>query len=81
MNHNNSSANETTGVYFVIQRIDPEALYTCAELGALLRVHPKTVAKWARSGRITARGPQKKPLFWGQDVLQITWTPRGRRDD
>ncbi|MGE3620355.1 MAG: BldC family transcriptional regulator [Acidimicrobiia bacterium] len=32
----------------------PEALLTPSEVAALFRVNPKTVTRWARSGKITA---------------------------
>ncbi len=32
----------------------PDALLTPAEVAALFRVNPKTVTRWARSGKITA---------------------------
>src|SRR3954462_1500151 len=32
----------------------PEALLTPAEVAALFRVNPKTVTRWARSGKLTA---------------------------
>jgi excisionase family DNA binding protein len=31
-----------------------DALLTPAEVGALFRVNPKTVTRWARAGKITA---------------------------
>ena len=31
-----------------------EALLTPAEVAALFRVHPKTVTRWARAGKISA---------------------------
>lgn len=33
---------------------DPDTLMTPAEVGALFRVSPKTVTRWARAGKITA---------------------------
>lgn len=35
------------------QRV-PEALLTPAEVAALFRVNPKTVTRWARSGKLTS---------------------------
>ncbi len=32
----------------------PEALLTPSEVAALFRVNPKTVTRWARSGKLTA---------------------------
>jgi excisionase family DNA binding protein len=32
----------------------PDALLTPSEVAALFRVNPKTVTRWARSGKITA---------------------------
>lgn len=32
----------------------PETLLTPAEVAALFRVNPKTVTRWARSGKLTA---------------------------
>lgn len=32
----------------------PEALLTPAEVAALFRVNPKTVTRWARSGKLTS---------------------------
>ncbi|MHB1786528.1 MAG: BldC family transcriptional regulator [Acidimicrobiales bacterium] len=32
----------------------PDALLTPAEVAALFRVNPKTVTRWARSGKLTA---------------------------
>ena len=33
---------------------NPEALLTPSEVAALFRVNPKTVTRWARSGKLTA---------------------------
>jgi len=34
--------------------VDVEALLTPAEVAALFRVDPKTVTRWARTGKLTA---------------------------
>ena len=34
--------------------VDPEALLTPAEVAALFRVDPKTVARWANDGQLTS---------------------------
>ncbi len=36
------------------QDTTPDALLTPSEVAALFRVNPKTVTRWARSGKITA---------------------------
>ena len=33
---------------------DEEALFTPSEVAAMFRVNPKTVTRWARSGKISA---------------------------
>lgn len=33
---------------------EPEELLTPAEVAAMFRVNPKTVTRWARSGKLTA---------------------------
>ncbi len=35
-------------------QIDPSALLTPSEVAALFRVNPKTVTRWAQSGKISA---------------------------
>ena len=35
-------------------RIDSEVLMTPAEVAAIFRVDPKTVTRWAKSGKLTA---------------------------
>lgn len=35
-------------------RIDSEVLLTPAEVAAIFRVDPKTVTRWAKSGKLTA---------------------------
>jgi excisionase family DNA binding protein len=35
-------------------RVEPEALLTPAEVAALFRVDPKTVTRWAKTGKLTA---------------------------
>jgi excisionase family DNA binding protein len=34
--------------------VNPDALLTPSEVAALFRVNPKTVTRWARSGKISA---------------------------
>ncbi|MEO6145102.1 MAG: BldC family transcriptional regulator [Dermatophilaceae bacterium] len=34
--------------------VDAEALLTPAEVGALFRVDPKTVTRWAKAGKLTS---------------------------
>jgi excisionase family DNA binding protein len=50
--------------------IDPDKLYTPGEVAALFRVDPKTVARWAKSGRLpavhTLGGHRRYP---GRDIL------------
>jgi excisionase family DNA binding protein len=36
------------------QNNEPEELLTPAEVAAMFRVNPKTVTRWARSGKISA---------------------------
>jgi excisionase family DNA binding protein len=36
------------------EQSDPNRLLTPREVAAVFRVNPKTVSRWARSGRITA---------------------------
>jgi helix-turn-helix protein len=31
---------------------DPEQLLTCSEVAELLHLHPKTVERWARAGKL-----------------------------
>lgn len=38
----------------MIQQTATDALLTPAEVAALFRVNPKTVTRWARSGKLTA---------------------------
>ncbi len=35
-------------------RVEPEALLTPAEVAALFRVDPKTVTRWAKTGKLTS---------------------------
>ena len=35
-------------------RVGPEALLTPAEVAALFRVDPKTVTRWAKTGKLTS---------------------------
>lgn len=38
----------------MIQQTASDALLTPAEVAAMFRVNPKTVTRWARSGKLTA---------------------------
>lgn len=38
-------------------------LLTCSEVGAMLRLHPKTVERWAREGRLTCYRVGGRVLF------------------
>lgn len=38
----------------VDDRAEPEVLLTPAEVAAMFRVNPKTVTRWARSGKLNA---------------------------
>lgn len=49
------SYNKAFGSGFSVASAAPEsALMTPAEVAAMFRVSPKTVARWSRSGRLTA---------------------------
>ncbi len=37
-----------------VKNNDPEVLLTPAEVAAIFRVDPKTVTRWAKSGKLTA---------------------------
>jgi excisionase family DNA binding protein len=37
-----------------VHRNDPEVLLTPSEVAAIFRVDPKTVTRWAKSGKLTA---------------------------
>lgn len=37
-----------------LHRSDPEVLLTPSEVAAIFRVDPKTVTRWAKSGKLTA---------------------------
>jgi excisionase family DNA binding protein len=51
---------------------DAERLYTAAEVAAFFRVDPKTVAKWAASGRIKCiRTPGGRPRYRESDVRAL----------
>jgi excisionase family DNA binding protein len=45
-------------------------LLTSREVGALFRIDPKTVSRWAKSGRIACvRTPTGQPRFRETDIL------------
>lgn len=46
-----------------------ERLLTPQEVASVMRVHPKTVAKWAHQGKLTfIRTPGNRLRFWEGDV-------------
>jgi len=49
-----SGMSPNAAVRAAMRRLDPERLYTPAEVAAMFRVDPKTVARWAKGGRLPA---------------------------
>jgi len=65
-------------------RIDSEVLLTPAEVAAMFRVDPKTVTRWAKSGKLTAirtlGGHRRYRQSEVQDLLKLNNPRRGTRE-
>jgi len=65
-------------------RIDSEVLLTPAEVAAIFRVDPKTVTRWAKSGKLTAirtlGGHRRYRQSEVQDLLKLNDSRRGTRE-
>lgn len=56
--------------------LEADRLYTVDELAAILRVHPQTVYRWLREGRIRrAVRPGRKILVLGRELLETSQRP------
>ena len=51
----------------------PDALLTPSEVAALFRVNPKTVTRWARSGKLTAIRTLKGRLETAGTPVEVLW--------
>lgn len=50
--------------------LEPDRLYTVDELATVLHVHPQTVYRWLREGKVRrAVRPGRKVLLLGKDIL------------
>ena len=65
-------------------RIDSEVLMTPAEVAAIFRVDPKTVTRWAKSGKLTAirtlGGHRRYRQSEVQDLLKQNDSRKGTRE-
>jgi len=65
-------------------RIDSEVLMTPAEVAAIFRVDPKTVTRWAKSGKLTAirtlGGHRRYRQSEVQDLLKMNDSRKGNRE-
>jgi excisionase family DNA binding protein len=65
-------------------RIDSEVLMTPAEVAAIFRVDPKTVTRWAKSGKLTAirtlGGHRRYRQSEVQDLLKMNDSRKGTRE-
>ena len=65
-------------------RIDSEVLLTPAEVAAIFRVDPKTVTRWAKSGKLTAirtlGGHRRYRQSEVQDLLKKNDSRKGSRE-
>ena len=65
-------------------RIDSEVLMTPAEVAAIFRVDPKTVTRWAKSGKLTAirtlGGHRRYRQSEVQDLLKKNDSRKGARE-
>ena len=65
-------------------RIDSEVLLTPAEVASIFRVDPKTVTRWAKSGKLTAiktlGGHRRYRQSEVQDLLKKNDSRKGTRE-
>ena len=65
-------------------RVDSEVLLTPAEVAAIFRVDPKTVTRWAKSGKLTAirtlGGHRRYRQSEVQDLLKKNDSRKGSRE-